>query len=350
MGNRYPYGGICLNSTNELYVAVNGCNKLVCYDNIADAILWSANALGYAPFCEIQSMCYLETPAYNPSVVYLLKNGEVWRKDLQDFTEEKWGNPDAEIPECRGASGIEFLNNSLYVTFPQFNCIRRLGLGTQQLGMISQGFTGVPTQSPYPPAAISYDGINGRFAVIDPVKGDLVYLDTDTFDEVGRERYTFDIYNRCFDGDLAFGKIPLPAAPGKDYFLTCVDSHILQYAEPWYDLYEVDDLTGTMVQIDAVIMDNVEVGENVIKHYQIKNRTGVIKQALTISITEDPTIMADDRTWLSASQTGPWEKTIVLGDVAGNASIDFYVRFHPQYGIDLGSFTVELVVDYAPLP
>lgn len=348
MGNRYTYGGVCLNANNELFVTANGCNKLICYDNIADAIMWSANALGYAPACEIQSQCFLSTPAYNPSLVFLLKNGEVWRKDLVDFTEERWGDLTAEVPECRGASGIEFLNNSLYVTFPQFNCVRRLAI--QTLGFVSQASTGVPTMSPYPPAAISYDGVNDRFALIDPVKGDLVYVDTSTFNEIGRERYTFDIYNRCFDGDLAFGKIALPAAPGKDYFITCVDSHILQYSEPWYDLYEIDDLTGTSVQVDAIIMDNVEVGENVIKHYQLKNRTPIIKQAVTISVTEDPTIMADDRTWVSASQTGPWEKTVNLGDVAGNVATDFYLRFHPQYGIDLGSFSVELIVDYTPLP
>lgn len=204
--------------------------------------------------------------------------------------------------------------------------------------------------SPYPPAAISYDGVTGRFALVDPVKGDVVFVDPTTFNEVGRERYTFDIYNRCFDGDLTFSRVALPSEPGKNYFITCVESHILQYTEPWYDLYEVDDMTGTRVRVDAIIMDNVEVGENVIKHYQLYNRTSIIKQALTISVTDDPTIMADDRTWVSASGTGPWEKTVNLGDVSGLSVIDFYLRFHPQYGIDLGSFSVELVVDYTPLP
>lgn len=347
MGNRYNYGGLCLTSKNELFVVTNGCNKLACYDLLADAIMWSANALGYAPFCEVQSICYLDAAAYHPSIVMLLKNGEVWRKDLVDFTEEKWGDPLSDFPECRGASGVEYKDNSLWVTFPQFNMIRKLALGT--LAVVDQGYTGVPTQSPYPPAAISWDGVNGRFVVIDPVKGDLVYL-TDTFSEVGRERYTYEIYNRCFDGDITWSRVPLPSEPGKDFFLACVDSLILQYGEPWYKLYEVDDLTGTAVEIEAIIMDNVEVGENVVKHMRLDNKTDLMRQAITISVTDDPKIMADDRTWLSATQVGPWDKTISLGDVSGHSVVDFFVRFHPEYGIDLGTFAVELVVDYTKLP
>lgn len=347
MGNRYKYGGICLTNQNELFITSNGCNKMACYDLLSDAVMWSTNALGYADFCEVQSQCYLEAAAYHPSIVMLLKNGEVWRKDLVDFTEERWGRDASDTPECRGASGIEYKDNALFVTFPQFNMVRKLAL--KSLEVVAQGNTGIPTQSPFPPAAISWDGVGNRFVLIDPVKGDLVYIDSD-FKELGRERYTYEIYNRCFDGDLAWSKAALPSEPGKDYFIACVDNLILQYGEPWYKLWEVDDLTGTAVEIEALILDNVEVGENVVKHLRLDNKTDMQKHALTISITDDPTIMADDRTWLSKTQVGPWEKTISLGDVAGHAVSDFFVRFHPQFGIDLGTFAIELVVDYTKLP
>lgn len=346
MGNRYEYGGICLTPSQELFIVSNGTNKVACYDLLADAILWSANAFGYADFCEVRSLCYLDSPAYSPSLIYLLKNGEVWRKDLTDFTEEKWGKDLSDIPECRGASGIEYLNGSLYVTFPQFNLVRRMALKT--LDTVAEGYTGVPTDSPYPPAAISWDAVNSRFCCVDPVKGDLVYLDTN-LDEIGRERYTFEFYNRCFNGDIAWSKTALPSQPGHDFFVACIENNILLYMEPWYRLWEIDDITGTAVAIEAIVLDNVEVGENIIKHIRIENPTTLQRSAATVSVTDDPTILADDKTWLSTSQVGPWEKSVELGDIPPSGSADFWVRFHPDYGIDLGTFAIELVVDYTKI-
>lgn len=343
MGNRYEYGGICLTPTQELFIVSNGTNKVACYDLLSDAVLWSANAFGYANFCEVRGLCYLDSAAYNPSLIYLLKNGEVWRKDLSDFTEEKWGKGATDIPECRGASGIEYHNGSLYVTFPQFNMVRRMALNT--LDVIAQGYTGVPTDSPYPPAAISWDAVNSRFACIDPVKGDIVYLD-ENLDEIGRERYTFEFYNRCFDGDIAWSKAALPNQPGRDFFVACIENHILLYMEPWYRLWEIDDITGTATAIEAIVLDNVEVGENIIKHIRIENPTALERHNAVVSVTNDPTMMADDRTWVGASQVGPWGKSVELGDVMPSSSADFWVRFHPDDSVDLGTFSIELVVDY----
>lgn len=347
MGNRYKYGGVTLSPYNELFIAVNECNKLVCYDLMADAIMWSANALGYAPFCEVKAHCYMNSAAYNPSIIMLLMNGEVWRKDLVTFEEQLWGNTGTQYPECRGGSGIEYDSDTLVVTFPQFNMIRRLSLGTLQ--PIAEYSTGVPTESPYPPAAISKDHIHNRWVAIDPVKGDLVYLDTD-FKEIGRERYTYGIYNRCFDGDIAWSKTALDSNPGVDFFVACVDKEMYLYGEPWYTMWEVNDLTGTAVEIESLVLDNVEVNENVIKHLRLDNMTDMQRNALTISVTNDPTISADDRVWIAESPAGPWLKTLELGDISGKSSSEFFVRFHPQYGIELGTFAVEFVIDYTKLP
>lgn len=354
MGNRYAYGGVALDSSNVLYVVVNEANKLVAVDLTdasagPDCIQFSTNALGYDTFCEVRSITVLNHVSYAKSIIMLLKNGEVWRKEIGSKAEEKWVDPawTYPYPQCRGASGIEYYDGALFVTFPQLNIVKKLSLQTLQL--IAEFPLGQTADSPYPPAAISYDGVNARWVTIDPVKGDIVYGNAIDFQEAGRERYTYEIYNRCFDGDIAWSRSALPATPGHDFFVICVDKKVVVFTEPWYKLYEVNDSTGTYQEVDGVLFDNTEVGEEVKKHFRIENLTDRLRQGLTITLTENPAIYADDYLHLSLSSTGPWTKTIEAGDLNGNAVVDFYMRFYPQMSVELGTFVVELVLDWQPV-
>lgn len=351
MGNKYKYGGVALDSNNILYVVVNEANKLVAINLVdsyigPDAIKFSTNAFGYAPYCEVESITVLDSPLYNFSILMLLKNGEIWRKDLSTKEEEKWADPAWSWPhaQCRGASAIEYYDGSLYAAFPQFNVVRKLAIPTLQV--LAEYPLGVTSDSPYPPTALSYDGVNDRWITIDPVKGDLVYGNRFSFQEAGRERYTYGIYNRCFDGDLAWSKSSLPDLPGHDFFVICVENMVMLFREPWYKMYQVDDFTGVYTEIDGVLFDNAEIHENMTKHLRIENVTDRLRQGMTISLTDNPMVTADDYLHVSLTPAGPWEKSISVGDVNGYGVVDFYIRFFPQATVELGTFMVELVVDW----
>lgn len=351
MGNTCPYGGVALDTDNILYAVVNGANKLVAVDLTdsrpgPDCIRYSMNAFGYDTFCEVRSITVLDHSAYNKSVLMLLKNGEIWRKDLTDNSETKWEDPAWAFPypQCRGASGIEYHDGALYVTFPQANAVKKLSLQTLQV--VAEYPLGVTADSPYPPAAISFDGVNDRWVTVDPVKGDIVYGNALDFQEAGRERYTYNIYNRCFDGDIAWSKSALPSMAGHDFFVLCSENRIILFTEPWYKLYEVDDFTGVYTEVDGILFDNTEIGENVRKHLRLENMTDRLREGLTISLTDNPATTVDDYLHLSLASTGPWEKLIEAGDLSGHGVIDFYMRFYPQTGVDLGTFTVDLLLDW----
>jgi len=351
MGNRYKYGGVALDSANTLYIVVNEANKLVAIDLAAsymgpDAIKYSTNAFGYAAFCEVRSITVLDDPAYNFSILMLLQNGEVWRKDLVTKDEEKWEDPawDYFYSQWRGAAAIEYYNGAIYGAFPQHNIVRKCALGT--LNTIAEYPLGITSDSPYPPVALTYDGVNDRWITVDPVKGDLVYGNRLNFQEAGRERYTYGIYNRCFDGDLAWSRAALPDLPGQDFAVMCVENMVILFREPWYKLYEVDDFTGVYTELDGILFDNAEVGENLTKHLRIENLSDRLRQGLTLTITDDPRITADDYLHLSLTPAGPWEKTIEVGDLNGYGVVDFYIRFFPATQVELGTFSVDLVVDW----
>ncbi len=351
MGNRYKHGGVALDASNTLYVVVNEVNKLVAIDLVSsyigpDAIKYSANAFGYAPYCEVQSITVLDHPSYNLSILMLLENGEIWRKDLVTKEEEKWEDPawTHPYPQCQGAAAIEYYDEALYVAFPQYNSVQKRALGL--LHMLTEYSMGVTSDSPYPPTALSYDRVNDRWITIDPVKGDIVYGNRHSFLEAGRERYTYGIYNRCFMGDIAWAKTALPDLPGHDFFVLCVDNLAILFREPWYKLYEVDDFTGTYTEIDGILFDNAEVGENLTKHLRIENLSDRLRQGLTLTVTDDPRISADDYIHLALNSAGPWEKTIEVGDLNGYAVVDFYIRFFPSTSVELGTFSVDLVIDW----
>jgi len=363
MGSKYEYGGVALDNRNRLYVVVNGINKLYCI-NVEDprpgpdAILFSTNAFGYADFCEVRSITWMDSVSYNPSIVMLLKNGEVWRKDLMNWESEHWFDTawTMPFPKCRGATGIEYYNEAIYLTFPEFNQVRKMSLSTLQ--DIAQYRTGVPTDMPYAPGGITVDRVTGRWAILDTVRGDIVYHDLFDFNEGARERYTYGLYNQHFSGDIAWSKVPLPHSPGKDFFVlayniqgnyeTCCtpEGRLVLYGTAWFKLYEVDDFTGTMTEISGVLLDNVEAGQCAVKHLRLENMTDFVHRALTISIADDPRITADDYLHLSLSPVGPWTRTIEAGDVPGHGYVDFWIRYFPQVGVEAGSFVVQLVLDF----
>lgn len=355
MGSKYKFGGVAIDRQNNLYVCVNTVNKLYAINLKStspgpDSILFSTNAIGYANFCNVRSMTWMDSTAYNESVIFLLDNGEVWQKDLTTFELTQWKDPAWTYPtaKCIGATGIEYYNEAIFLTFPEHNCVRKLSLSTLQ--NVAEYKLGIPTDMPYAPGALSVDEVTGRWVIVDSVRGDLVYCDLHDFQEGARERYTYGIYGTCFAGDIAWSKVPLSAAsPNKDYFVLCSETMLVQYGEPWFKLYEVNDATGTYTEVHGIMFDNIEIDEDCIKHYRLENTTTAIHKALTLSLPGSDLITADDYMWISLSPVGPWTKIIECGDMPGNGIVDFYIRFFPQNQAELGSFIVDLIIDYSSL-
>lgn len=355
MGGNYTLGGVALSLDNKLFVVVNEANKLVCLDFTdpkpgPDAILYSTNAFGYAPFCNVRSITYMGTTGYNPSVIMLLENGEIWQKDLTTKEEIKWADPAwaYPYPQCRGAAGIEFQAGAIYVAFPQKNVVQKLSLGTLQL--LAEYSMGLPSSTSYPPTALTKDNVTDRWVTIDPVKGDIVYGNPLDFTETSRERYTYGIYNTCFNGDIAWAKTALPSAPDKDFFVVAVGKQLIVFTEPWYKLYEVDDVLATYKEVDGILFDNAEVGEDLKRHLRLENKTDRLRQGMTITVQDDPTRAVDDALTLSTTPVGPWARSISVGDLSANGVKDFYLRFFPQSNVELGTFTVQLVIDWQGNP
>jgi len=359
MGGHHLVGGVCFDLDLNLYVAYNSVNKLVKIDFSdpypgPDSILMSMNALGYVPHLEIESMTYYYSNIIDEGIIMLLKNGEVWHKSLIDFRETRWPcNPDgtpipypetAPYPPCLGAAGIEYHDGHVFLTFPQFNRVTKMAIRT--LNPVAHYQTGVPMETPYPPTGISWDGVNSRWITIDPVKGDLVYGNPFDFTEGGREKYTYTVYNDCFDGDLAWSKGAIPFAAGKDFFVVAYKDKVTAFMEPWYRLFSVNDFTGVVEPIDGVLFDNVDVGDMVVKHLRLENMSNSMRQALTLSIVPDIHISADDDILLSISPTGPWYSQLLLGDFVGLGILDFYMRYYPGPGTQRGVYTVQLALNY----
>ena len=359
MGGNHTVGGVCFDHDINLYIAYNDVNKLVKM-HFADpypgpnSVQFSMNALGYLPYCEVRSMTYYYSTRIDKGIIMLLKNGEIWHKSLSTFQEVRWpANPDgtslaypetAPYPPGLGASGIEYYNDAVYLTYPQFNKVRKLAVLT--LSPIATYPMGVPTDTPYPPAAVSWDGVNTRWVTIDPVKGDIVYGNQFDFAEGGREKYTYGIFNECFEGDIAWSKTAIPTAPTKDYFVIGFKNKVTAFMEPWYKLYTVNDFTGIIEEVDGVLFDNVEVGEMVVKHLRIENMTNTLRQAMTMGIVPDATISADDDMGISLSPTGPWHNQISMGDFPGLATLDFYMRYFPAVNTERGIYTVQLAINF----
>lgn len=359
MGGEKQAGGACFDLVNNLYVSYNDVNKLVKV-NFSDpfpgasSVMFSANALGYEDFCTVRSQTFYYGALVDQGIIFLLKNGEVVHKSLRTFQETRWpANSSGEsipypstapYPPLRGASGIEYHDDALFVTMPQYNQVWKVALVT--LAKIAEYPMGVPIDTPYPPAALSWDGVNTRWATIDPVKGDIVYGDALDFHEGGRERYTYGIFGDCFTGDIAWAKTALPGYPGKDFFVTAFKNQITAFMEPWYKLYEVNDNTGEIREVDGINYDNVEVGGQEIKHLRLENMTPTLRQGMVIGIVPDPTITADDDLHLSISPAGPWSKTIALGDFPGLATVDLWMRFYPSVGTIRGVYNVQLSIDF----
>lgn len=338
-------GGVTTSPDHKLYIVYNSCNKLVCIDLLTEEILYSANAFSYAPHCEVKSIAFIHNDDIAPSIIMLLKDGTVWIKSLVTFQESLWYNPadDTAIP-CKGASGIEYFNGYLYVSFPQYNQVTKMNLVT--LEAIYSFNTGSPDNTPFPPNGVTYDVIEDMFILIDACKGQLVYVNPITFHEIRRESYIHQLSYTYYEGDIAASKNS--SAPlGGTYLILGIGTYVALNSEAWYKLYQVNDLTGVITEVNLIDFENTTVNSEDKIHFRIVNQTTATKTALTLSIIGDPA-QNNALQWLHLSQidSGPWVNPLVCGDLASLAQVDFWVRFFPQNSLSLGAFLSSLVIQY----
>lgn len=338
-------GGVTTSPDHKLFIVYNSCNKLVCIDLLTEEVLYSANAFSYAPYCEVKSIAYIANEDFAPSIIMLLKDGTVWIKSLTTFQENLWYNPadETEIP-CKGASGIEYYNNFIYLTYPQRNQVTKTKLVT--LDPIYSFNTGNPDSTYFPPNGIAFDVVEDMFILVDPCKGHLVYVNPITFHEVRRESYIHQLSYAYFNGDIAACKNSSAPLGGK-YLIIGIDTYVALNAEAWYKLYLVNDLTGTLTEINLVDFENTTVNEEDKLHLRLVNQTTLTKTALTLSIIGSPE-QNNALEWLhlSDASSGPWVNPLLCGDLPSLGHTDFWIRFFPQNSLSLGAFLSSLVIQY----
>lgn len=346
MGGRHTIGGVAIMPNHLLAICYNSVNRLVIYDLKTDTIVSSMQALSFADYCETVSLTYINHPSQPEGFCFLLANGEVWHKALSTGAETRWGV--TQVPECKGASAIEYWNGSLYAAFEKDNKIRSLVLGSlNTITVYSTGIRGGSVNpAPYAPVALSYDGIIGAFVAIDPVKGEMLWMNTSDFTESAYERYIYHVYNNFFRGDLAMSRELFPAF-NAGYFIIAEGTSLAMYTDAWYKLYEVDDLSGQTTEVNAMTFNDTPAGQELVKHYRLQNVTNILRSAVTITVANDLEHNVDETLTLSSTgQAGSWARQTAVGDIAGMTHKDFWVRFFPQTTTEIGTFAVEIVVDY----
>lgn len=347
MGGKHSIGGVAMVAEHVLAICYNSINRIVVMNLTTDTINMSMQAVAFADYCEVESMTYINHSSVAQGLLLLLKNGEVWHKSLSDMAETKWGT--LTIPECRGATAIEYFDGALYAAFAKDNKFRKLTL--QTLNTISSYTAGVRGGSAdpsfYAPEALAYDPVLGSFVSVDPVKGELIWMTAVDFIETAYERYVYHVYNTFFKGDLAMGLSNLPGV-GEPYFAISFGTELGIYSNPWYQLYEINDLSGQITAVSAPTFNDTPAGYELVKHFRIVNTSAILRQGVTISVANDLEHNVDEALTVSATGgAGTWDRSCLLGDIAGGGHTDFWMRFYPQTTTEIGTFAVEIIIDYA---